>query len=229
VGQWRDDRDGPMQIVSGSIGKEHIHFEAPSARQIKTEMKAFLNWFKADSDIDLVLKAALAHLWFVTVHPFEDGNGRIARAITDLALARSENNPQRFYSMSAQIRLERNDYYNILERTQRDGMDVTAWLEWFLACLGRAIEGGQTALRAVLAKAKFWERMQQTTINERQRLVLNKLLDGFQDKLTTSTYAKLTKSSHDTALRDIAYLSEKGFLLRSTEGGRSTSYVLTAE
>ncbi len=226
VGTWRGDSDGPMQVVSGPIGKEHVHFEAPAALRVEGEMNGFLDWFNADSGIDLVMKAGLAHLWFVTVHPFDDGNGRIARAIADMALARSEKSPQRFYSMSAQIRQERNAYYEILERTQKAGMDVTPWMEWFLACLGRAIEGAQTALSAILAKAKFWERVQQTTVNERQRLVLNKMLDGFEGKLTTSKYAKLTKSSHDTALRDIGQLVEKGLLVRSSEGGRSTSYAV---
>jgi len=226
VGAWRGDSDGPMQVVSGPIGKEHVHFEAPAALRVEKEMNGFLDWFNADTGIDLVMKAGLAHLWFVTVHPFEDGNGRIARAIADMALARSEKSPQRFYSMSAQIRLERNAYYEILERTQRAGMDVTPWMEWFLACLGRAIEGAQTALSAVLAKAKFWERVRQTTVNERQRLVLNRVMDGFEGKLTTAKYAKLTKSSHDTALRDIVQLVEKGLLVRSSEGGRSTSYAV---
>jgi Fic family protein len=189
-------------------------------------MNAFLDWFNTNTDIDPVMKASLAHLWFVSIHPFDDGNGRIARAIADMALARSENGPQRFYSMSAQIRQERNAYYEILERTQKADMDVTRWMEWFLACLGRAIDGAQIVLSTVLAKAKFWERMHGIAINDRQRLVLNKLLDGFEGKLTTTKYAKLTKSSQDTALRDLAYMVEKGVLVRSSEGGRSTSYSL---
>jgi len=224
AGAWRDDSHGPMQVVSGPIGRERVHFEAPAAPRVNKEMNAFLDWFNASTGIDPVMKAGLAHLWFVSVHPFDDGNGRIARAVADMALARSENSPQRFYSMSAQIREERNAYYEILERTQRADMDVTRWMEWFLACLGRAIDGAQTVLSAVLAKAKFWERIQGIAINDRQRLVLNKMLDGFEGKLTTTKYAKLTKSSQDTALRDIAYMVEKGVLVRSSEGGRSTSY-----
>ena len=189
-------------------------------------MTAFLDWFNPNGDLDPVMRAGLAHLWFVSIHPFDDGNGRIARAITDMALARSENSSQRFYSMSTQIRQERNTYYEILERTQKAEMDVTPWMEWFLACLGRAIDGAQTVLSAVLAKAKFWERIRGVAINDRQKLVLNKLLDGFEGKLTTTKYAKLTKSSQDTALRDMTYLVDKGVLVRSSEGGRSTSYTL---
>lgn len=226
VGAWRDDNGGRMQVVSGPMGKERVHFEAPAAPRVDKDMNAFLDWFNANSDIDLVMKAGLAHLWFVSVHPFDDGNGRIARAIADMALARSENSAQRFYSMSTQIRQERNAYYEILERTQKADMDVTPWLEWFLACLGRAIDGAQTVLRGVLDKAKFWERIRGVVINDRQRLVLNKLLDGFEGKLTTTKYAKLTKSSPDTALRDMTYLVDKGVLVRSSEGGRSTSYTL---
>ena len=226
VGAWRDDSDGPMQVVSGPIGKERIHFQAPQAPRVDKQMNSFLDWFNANSDIDMVMKAGLAHLWFVTIHPFDDGNGRIARAITDMALARSENSFQRFYSMSTQIRQERNAYYEILEWTQKADMDVTPWMEWFLACLGRAIDGAQTVLSAVLAKAKFWERIRGVAINDRQKLVLNKLLDAFEGKLTTTKYAKLTKSSQDTALRDMTYLVDKGVLLRSSEGGRSTSYSL---
>jgi len=175
------------------------------------------------------MKAGLAHLWFVSIHPFEDGNGRIARAIADMSLARSENNPQRFYSMSAQIRLERNEYYNILEQTQNADTDVTRWMQWFLGCLGRAIDGAQTVLSAVLLKARFWERIQGVSMNERQRLVVNRLLDGFEGKLTSTKYAKLTKSSQDTAHRDITYLVDHGILVRSSEGGRSTSYALAAD
>ena len=191
-------------------------------------MQAFLGWFEDRAGIDPVLKAALAHLWFVTIHPFDDGNGRIARAIADMALARSENSPQRFYSMSAQIRQERNAYYDILERTQKGSMDVTPWMEWFLDCLGRAIDGAQTTLSSVLAKARFWERIQGIPLSERQRLVLNRLLDGFDGKLTTSKYATLAKCSHDTALRDIQQLVERGILVQNAEGGRSTSYTLAA-
>lgn len=226
VGAWRDDREGPLQVVSGPMGKEHVHFEAPAAPRLEHEMSAFLDWFNGNSDLDPVMKAGLAHLWFVSIHPFDDGNGRIARAIADMALARSENSPQRFYSMSTQIRQDRHAYYEILERTQKGDMDVTPWMEWFLGCLGRAIDGAQTVLAAVLAKARFWGRAQRISINDRQRLVLNRLLDGFVGKLTTMKYAKLTKSSPDTALRDITPLVEAGLLIRSSEGGRSTSYAI---
>lgn len=192
-------------------------------------MQAFLDSFNGNAEIDPVLKAGLAHLWFVTVQPFDDGNGRIARAITDLSLARSENSPQRFYSMSAQIRQERNAYYGILEQTQKGTMDITLWMEWFLGCLGRAIDGAQNALASILAKASFWERIRGVSLNERQRLVLNRLLDGFEGKLTTSRYAKLAKCSHDTALRDILPLLDQGILVRNPEGGRSTSYMLAPD
>ncbi|HET6179038.1 MAG TPA: Fic family protein [Candidatus Sulfotelmatobacter sp.] len=226
VGAWRDDSTGPMQVVSGPIGKERVHFEAPAAPRVDQEMNAFLDGFNAESDIDPVMKAGLAHLWFVSIHPFDDGNGRIARAIADMALARSENSSQRFYSMSAQIRQERAAYYDSLEQTQKANMDITPWMEWFLGCLGRAIDGAQTVLSAVLAKARFWERIQGVAINDRQRLVLNRLLDGFEGKLTTTKYAKLTKSSQDTALRDLGHLVKQDILVRSSEGGRSTSYAL---
>jgi Fic family protein len=226
TGAWRDDSTGPMQVVSGAIGKEQVHYEAPKADRVDAEMRAILEWFEAPSGIDPVLKAAQAHLWFVTIHPFDDGNGRIARAIADMALARSERSPQRFYSMSAQIRQERNDYYDILERTQKGSMDITPWMEWFLGCLGRAIDGAQTTLGAILAKARFWDRIKEVALNERQRLVLNRLLDGFEGKLTNAKYASLAKCSHDTALRDIQELIEHGILVRNAEGGRSTSYAL---
>jgi Fic family protein len=226
AGAWRDDSTGPMQVVSGPIGKERVHFQAPAAQRLDAEMQAFLNWFNASADIDPVLKAGLAHLWFVTIHPFDDGNGRIARAIADMVLARSENSPQRFYSMSAQIRQERGAYYDILEETQNATLDITPWMEWFLGCLGRAIDGAQTTLSAVLAKARLWEDITGVAINERQRLVLNRLLDGFEGKLTTSKYATLAKCSQDTALRDILLLAERGILVRNPEGGRSTSYAL---
>lgn len=191
-------------------------------------MQAFLEWFNAGAAMDPVLKAGLAHLWFVTVHPFDDGNGRIARAIADMALARSENSPQRFYSMSTQIRQESAAYYDILEQVQQGTLDVTPWMGWFLGCLGRAIAGAQTTVGAVLAKARFWESLGDFAVNERQRLVLNRLLDGLEGKLTTSKYAKLAKCSQDTALRDLLPLVERGILVRSPEGGRSTSYALAA-
>jgi len=228
VGAWRDDGTGPMQVVSGPLGRERVHFEAPAAPRLDAEMSAFLKWFNADEPLDPVLKAALAHLWFVTIHPFDDGNGRIARAIADMALARSDQSPQRFYSMSAQIRLERNAYYGILEATQRGDLDITPWLEWFLNCLDRAIEGAEGTLASVLYKARFWETHRDQTLNERQRSVLNRLLDGFEGKLTSSKWAKLTKSSPDTALRDINDLIAKGILVRDPGGGRSTSYSLMA-
>lgn len=226
VGAWRHDSGGSMRVVSGPVGKEHVHFEAPPAPRLDREMAVFLDWINRPANTDEALKAGLAHLWFVTVHPFDDGNGRIARAITDMVLARSENSPQRFYSMSAQIRQERAAYYSILERTQKGAMDVTPWMEWFLACLGRAIDGAQAILGAVLSKARFWESVQGVPLNDRQRLVLNRLLDGFEGKLTTSKYAKLAKCSQDTALRDILPLVERGILVRNPEGGRSTSYGL---
>ena len=226
VGGWRDDKTGPMQVVSGPMGKERVHLEAPKAGLLDREMKSFLDWFEGDKPIDQVLAAGLAHLWFVTIHPFDDGNGRIARSIADMALARSEHSPQRFYSMSAQIRQERNDYYDILERTQKGTMDVTSWMEWFLGCLGRAIDGAQVTLSTVLEKARFWDRIKNVQLNDRQRLVINRLLDGFEGKLTTSKYAKVAKCSQDTAHRDILALVDKGVLVRNPEGGRSTSYSL---
>lgn len=226
VGAWRDDREGPMQVVSGLIGRERIHFEGPPAAKVAEEMQRFLGWFNGGTAVDPVLKAGMAHLWFVTVHPFDDGNGRLARAIADMCLARSEQSAQRFYSMSAQIRLERNDYYDELEKTQKDGTDITRWQEWFLGCLGRTIDGAEKLLENVLRKARFWERIGSAKVNDRQRLVLNKLLDGFEGKLTTSKWAKLTKQSQDTAYRDILDLVERGVLVRGPEGGRSTSYVL---
>ncbi|MEX2147140.1 MAG: Fic family protein [Candidatus Rokuibacteriota bacterium] len=226
AGAWRDDGTGPMQVVSGPIGKERLHFVAPAAARLEHEMTAFLEWFNRPAGIDEVLKASLTHLWCVTIHPFDDGNGRIARAIADMALARSEKSSQRFYSMSTQIRQDREAYYDILEHTQKDGMDVTPWMEWFLGCLGRAIDGAGTILGAVLVKARFWESIRGKPLNERQTLVLNRLLDGFEGPLTTSKYAKLTKSSQDTALRDILPLVERGILIRGPEGGRSTRYAL---
>jgi Fic family protein len=227
AGMWRDDRDGPMQVVSGPVGQERVHFQAPPAARLEQEMASFLDWFNHGPKVDPVLKAGMAHLWFVTIHPFDDGNGRIARALADLCLARSEQSAQRFYSMSAQIREERNAYYNILEETQKDGTDITLWQAWFLGCLGRAIDAAGTLLISVLAKARFWDSVGQPPLNERQRLILNKLLDGLEGKLTTTKWAKLTDSSQDTAYRDILDLIDRGILVRSAEGGRSTSYVLT--
>jgi Fic family protein len=228
VGAWRDDRSGPMQVVSGAIGREHVHFEAPAAERLHREMEMFLEWFNGHAERDWAVKAGLAHLWFVTVHPFDDGNGRIARAIADMALARSEHSAQRFYSMSMQIRQERAAYYDMLEKTQKGTMDITPWMGWFLGCLGHAIEGAQSILGTVLSKARFWEALGDFPANERQRLVLNRLLDGFDGNLTTTKWAKLAKCSHDTALRDIATLIAGGILIRSAEGGRSTSYGLAS-
>ena len=226
VGGWRDSRSDPMQVVSGPIGRERVHFEAPAANRLDHEMGAFLDWFNMPSAADWTLKAGLAHLWFVTVHPFYDGNGRIARAIADMALARSEGSPQRFYSMSSQIQKERADYYNILERTQKGTTDVSEWMIWFLACLDRAIEGSETTLSTTLEKARFWERIASISLNGRQRVIINRLLDGFEGKLTTSRWARMAQCSPDTALRDITDLMEHGILMRSPEGGRSTSYTL---
>ena len=229
VGAWRDDSTGPMQVVSGAIGKEKVHYEAPPAARLPEEMARFINWFEHAKDIDPLLTAGLAHLWFVTIHPFDDGNGRIARALADMALARSEKTGQRFYSMSAQIRRERNDYYSTLEQTQKDGLDVTRWQSWFITCLLRAIDGAQEMLGVVLDKAHFWERFTKEPLNERQINVLNRLLDGFEGKLTTSKWARLAKCSQDTAYRDILDLVERGALRKAPGGGRSTSYSLLTE
>lgn len=226
VGAWRDDEAGPMQVVSGPVGRERVHYVAPPARQLADEMKAFLVWFNAETPVDPVLKSGLAHFWFVTVHPFDDGNGRIARAISDMMLARSENSVRRFYSMSTQIRAERDAYYDRLEASQRDGIDVTAWLAWFLDCHSRAVDGAQRMLGKVLSKARFWEQVSGQALNERQIKVLNRLLDGFEGKLTSSKWAKLAKCSQDTAQRDIVDLMQRGVLSRSAAGGRSTSYDL---
>jgi Fic family protein len=224
VGAWRTDAEGPMQVVSGPIGKEEVHFEAPAAALVDGEMSRFIGWANGTESTDLVLRSALAHLWFVTIHPFDDGNGRIARAVADWLLARSENSAQRFYSMSAQIRQERKAYYDILEKTQKGTLDVTPWMEWFLGCLDRAFDATEKTLATVLRKARFWARLVGTAINERQRLVLNRMLDGFEGKLTSTKWAKVGKCSHDTALRDIQYLIEKDVLVKNPAGGRSTSY-----
>ena len=226
VGDWRDDSTGPMQVVSGPYGRERVHYTAPPASRVAAEMEAFLAWFNAPISSDPVIKAALAHLWFVTIHPFEDGNGRIARAIADLALARSEGSSQRFYSMSAQIRTERSAYYDQLEQTQKGETDVTEWVLWFLACLDRAIRGADSVLAAVVAKAQFWERAAPMPLNERQIKVLNRLLDGFEGKMTTSKWATIAKCSQDSASRDIAALIELGLMRKGEAGGRSTSYKL---
>lgn len=226
VGGWRDDRDGPMQVVSGPIGREKIHYEAVAAADVPQAMDSFLEWFNGKPAFDPVVIAALSHLWFVTIHPFEDGNGRSARAIADMALARSEGTHQRFYSMSAQIRLERNAYYDRLERTQKGDLEITNWILWFLACLDRAFDGAEDTLAAVLRKAAYWERFAANAINDRQRRILNALLDGFEGKLTSSKYAKITKTSQDTATRDINDLLAREMLVKNASGGRSTSYSL---
>lgn len=226
VGNWRDDSDGPMRVISGAIGKEKVHYEALSAERIPEEMKTFLKWFAKPGAMDPLMVAGLSHLWFVTIHPFEDGNGRIARAIADMALARSEKTGQRFYSMSAQIRRERKDYYNLLERTQKGDIDITGWMEWFMNCLDRAIEGAQETLSVVLNKAHFWERFAKQPLNERQIKIMNKMLDGFEGKLTTTKWAKIANCSQDTAYRDILDLIDRGALQKDPGGGRSTSYSL---
>lgn len=230
VGRWRTAESGPMQVVSGPVGREKVHFEAPSAERLDGEMSRFFAWSNAWSNarptVDPVLAAGLAHVWFVTIHPFEDGNGRIARAIADLWLARGDGTPDRFYSMSTQIAAERKEYYRQLETAQRGDLDVTPWLAWFLACLDRAIDGADAMLATVLRKADLWKRVNRTPVNERQRLVLNRLLDGFEGFLSTSKYAKLAGCSTDTALRDIRELVERGILVRNPGSGRSTSYRL---
>lgn len=226
VGAWRDATSGPMQVVSGAYGREKVHCEAPGADRIGQDMQALLAWYNSDGKLDPVIKAALAHLWFVTIHPFDDGNGRIARAIADMSLARSEDSPQRFYSMSAQIRVERNAYYDMLEATQKGDLDVTQWLEWFLACLERAFDGAEAVLANVFRKAGFWRKYAQASFNKRQRDILNRLLDGFEGKLTSSKYAKIEKCSPDTALRDISELIGRRILMKDEGGGRNTSYSL---
>ena len=227
VGAWRDDAHGPIQVVSGLVGRQRVHYEAPAAPRLPKEMAAFFAWANDASDkTDAVVRAALAHLWFATIHPFDDGNGRIARAIADWQLARSEKSPRRFYSMSAQIRRERKAYYGVFESTQKGTLDVTPWMEWFLGCLGRAFEGTETALAAVLRKARFWDMYAQAPINDRQRDAVNRLLDGLEGTLTTTRWATLEQCSHDTALRDIQSLMEHGLLKKDAGGGRSTSYSL---
>ncbi len=226
TGVWRGPATGPMQVVSGAVGHETVHFEAPDADRLPGEMRSFLDWFNDGPALDPVLKAALVHLWFVTIHPFEDGNGRIARALADMQLARSEASAQRFYSLSAQIRHERGDYYAMLERTQKGGLDITAWLMWFLSVLDRAFDGAETTLAHVLTRARVWEKLAGQPLNERQSKAINRLLDGFDGKMTTSKWAALTKTSADTALRDIQDLVARGVLVKLAGGGRSTGYGL---
>jgi len=226
VGAWRKDSTGPMQVVSGAMGKEKVHFQAPDSALVELEMNRFLVWYNT-SKIDLVLKAAIAHLWFVTIHPFEDGNGRITRAISDMLLARSDKSSQRFYSLSAQIRLERKQYHALLEKTQAGDLDLTEWIAWFLNCLIHAVKASDILLTRVLAKADFWQNNRDSLFNERQRKLVNLLLDEFEGKLSSSKWAKIAKCSKDSAVRDINDLIEKGILLKEAAGGRSTSYVLT--
>ena len=226
VGGWRTSSSGAMQVVSGALGREKVHYEAPSADRLNKEMAAFINWFNTAPETDLVVKSALAHFWFVTIHPFEDGNGRIARALADLLLARAEKTTQRFYSMSSQIQQERNEYYAVLEKSQKGSLDITPWVEWYLNCLQHAIAASEKTLEAVLVKARFWEAHVGQSFNERQLMIINRLLDGFEGKLTSSKWAKLTKCSQDTALRDISDLLKNKLLIKDVAGGRSTSYRL---
>jgi Fic family protein len=226
VGTWRDDAEGPMEIVSGPIGHERVHFEGPPADRLEREMTAFIDWFNGDDGTDLVFRACIAHLWFVTIHPFEDGNGRIARAIADMMLARSEKSPQRFYSMSAQMRQERDAYYGGLEETQKGTLDITERLAWFLGCLDSAFDEAEKTLASVFRKARFWGSHAGASFNDRQCLMLNKLLDGMEGKLTSSKWAKMAKCSQDTAWRDIMDLADRGILAKDPAGGRSTSYSL---
>lgn len=229
VGAWRTEDAGPMQVVSGAFGKERVHFEAPEASRLSNEMDAFLSWFEQETETDPVIKAGIAHLWFVTVHPFEDGNGRIARAIADMALARADQTRERFYSMSSRIESERRSYYEQLERQQRSDTDISPWLDWFLDCLDLAIGQADETLGAVLYKARVWDQANLKPVNERQRLVLNRMLDDFKGFMNTSKYAKLAKCSTDTALRDIRDLLDRGLLVQNEGGGRSTSYRLPKE
>lgn len=227
VGRWRDDAGGPMQVVSGHAGRERVHYEAPPADRVPAEMDAFLRWFAAPPAIDGLIRAGIAHLWFVTIHPFDDGNGRVARAIADQALAQSEGSSQRFYSMSSQIRRERAQYYAVLEHTQRGSLDVTDWLAWFLGCFSRTIDGAEGIAAEVLRKAEFWRRHDGVRLNERQRAILNRFLDGFQGKLTARKWAILGRCSPASAQRDINDLVEKGMLQRNLGGSKNTSYALT--
>lgn len=228
AGAWRDDALGPMQVVSGPVGRQRVHYQAPPASRLDAEVATFLLWFNGDQVPESVVKAGLAHLWFVTIHPFDDGNGRIARAVGDMALARAERSARRFYSLSSQIQRERKNYYQMLERTQKGTLDVSDWMEWFLSCLLRAIHGSEAGLSVVLAKGRFWQRWAGSSFNDRQIKLLNRLLDGFDGKLTTGKWASIARCSPDSALRDITDLLGRGVLARSHAGGRSTSYELKA-
>lgn len=230
VGEWRTVDTGAMQVVSGPIGKEKVHFEAPSAECLAKEMQNFLAWFEIEDQLDPVIKAGIAHLWFVTIHPFEDGNGRIARAVGDMALARADGTKDRFYSLSSQLEAERKAYYEQLEKQQRATPDITQWLEWFLACLGRALNDAEAAMATVLFKAQLWDSINQKPVNERQRMIINRMLeDAFEGFMNTSKYAKLAKCSNDTALRDIQELKSRGVFIKNPGGGRSTSYRLPSD
>lgn len=226
VGAWRQDQHGPMQVVSGPVGREKVHFQAPEAGRLEDEMEQFLNWFAVPPSIDPVLKAAVAHIWYVTIHPFDDGNGRIARAVADMALSQADNTKDRFYSMSSGIEAQRKEYYLQLESAQRGSLDITAWLAWFLQCFDQTIDDADSTLGSVLHKAKLWQRINPNPVNERQRKVINRMLDNFKGHLTTSKYATLAKCSNDTALRDIRELLERGIIVKNAGGGRSTSYRL---
>lgn len=226
TGHWRDDSTGPMRVVSGALGREKVHFQAPPAKKIEKEMNLFLEWFNLEDNTDLVLKAAIAHLWFITIHPFEDGNGRISRAISDMLLARSDEQSFRFYSMSAQIRKQRNAYYDVLEKTQKGSLDITEWIQWFLNCLLNAIDNSETLLEKIIRKHSFWSEHAAIILNDRQKKILSLLLEDFDGVLNTTKWAKISKCSQDTALRDIQDLIDKGILVKSQEGGRSTKYEL---
>ena len=225
TGAYRTDPNGPMRVISGSMGHEKIHYEAPPASQISREIKTFLDWFNSDP-LEPLLKSAVAHLWFVTIHPFDDGNGRLSRAIAEMALARADGSPMRFYSITAEIRKERAKYYSILEETQKGNLDITDWILWYLDCLSRALKTSREALRAVRERAAFWEQANGCNLNARQRSMIASLLDGFEGKMTTSKWAALCKCSQDTASRDITSLIESGLMERSAASGRSTGYSL---
>lgn len=224
TGNWRNDSKGPMQVVSGILGREKVHFQAPEAIRLGHEVRLFLDWFNFENNTDQLIKAAIAHLWFVTIHPFEDGNGRISRAVSEMLLARSDEQSQRFYSMSSQIRKERSSYYQMLETTQKGTLDVTEWIDWFLKCLFRAIESSDHLLEKIIYKHTFWVTHANTDLNDRQRKMINLLLDNFEGVLNTTKWSRITKCSPDTALRDIQELIILGILAKSRQGGRSTSY-----
>ncbi len=230
VEKWRDDKQGPTQLISGPVGNKKIHFEAPPAHLLETEMKAFISWVNKKTNMDGIIKAALTHLWFITIHPFDDGNGRIARTLTDMLLARDENNPKRFYSLSSQIMAERNDYYDILNSTQKGDLDITPWLDWFLKCMNRAILSSNSLLEKILGKARFWKAFAQTKLNDRQTKVINRLLDagpeGFTGGLKNKKYMGMAHTSRATAQRELSDLVQKGILIKLPGGGRSSSYDL---